>query len=110
MDFGITEADFWSMTLAEINRALNSKRRVIENEQRQKASFDYILADLIGRSVSRVYSSSARLPDIAEAYPALFDSEEVKAQKQAKQAELSAIRFRHFTESFNKRFNGGAES
>lgn len=94
------------MTLAEITRALNSKRRQMENQERRQASFDYILADLIGRSISRVYSSSAKMPSIADAYPSLFDSEEIKAQKQAKQMELSAIRFKHFTESFNKRFGG----
>ena len=91
------------MTLAEINRALNSKKRQIESEERKQASFDYILADLIGKSISRLYSSSNRMPDIAEAYPSLFDSEEVKQQKQSKLNELSAIRFKQFANSHNKK-------
>ena len=96
------------MTLAELNRALNSRRRQIENEERRKASFDYILADLIGKSVGRLYSSSNKMPELSEVYPSLFNSEELQAQKQAKKMELSALRFRHFTDNFNKRFVGGA--
>ena len=95
------------MTLAEINRALNSKRRQLENEERHKAAFDYILADLIGKSVGRLYSSSNKLPELGEVYPSLFDSAELQEQKQAKQAELSAIRFKQFAETYNKKFMGG---
>lgn len=28
LDYGITEFDFWNMTLAELERAIESKRRV----------------------------------------------------------------------------------
>lgn len=74
----------------------------------------YALADLIGRSVARLYNSSNTMPDISEVYPTLFDSEEIKQQKQEKQAELSALRFKLFADSFNKKFaesnNGGKES
>lgn len=97
------------MTLAEINRALNSKRRQLEVEERRKATFDYILADLVGRSIGRIYSSSAKMPELAAIYPTLFDSEEIKAQKQAKQAELSAIRFKQFADTYNKKFIGGGK-
>lgn len=108
LDFGITEANFWEMTLAEINRALASKKRQLENEQRIQASFDYILADMIGRSVSRVYSSSNRMPDISTMYPTLFDSEEIQHQKQVKKDELSALRFKQFVAHHNSKNNGGA--
>ena len=33
-------------------------------EERKKASFDYILADLVGRSISRVYNSANKYPPI----------------------------------------------
>lgn len=107
---GISEFDFWNMTLAELERAMKSKQRIKKQEAQQKASFDYILADLIGRSVGRVYSSSTHIPDISEAYPTLFNSKELEEQKAAKKAELSALRFRQFANNFNKQFNGGAES
>lgn len=78
----------------------------MEKEQHQiKATFDYALADLIGRSVSRIYNSSNQMPDISEVFPTLFDSEEVKQRKQEKQVELSALRFKQFAQSFNQKFN-----
>ena len=54
------------MTLAELIRAIESKKRVEKEKAKEKASFDYILADMIGRSVSRIYSSAATLPTLAE--------------------------------------------
>ena len=93
------------MTIGEINRAVASKKRMIKAEAQERASFDYVLADLIARSIARLHSSSATMPDISSAYPTLFDSEEIKQKKKEKAAELSAIRFRQFAESFNKRFN-----
>lgn len=105
---GILEHDFWIMTFAELERALSSKKRVIRTEARERATFDYILADLVGRSVGRIYSSSAKLPEIANVYPTLFDDEEIKAKKAEKQAELSTLRFKQFADSYNKRFKGGA--
>ena len=104
LDFGITEPEFWSMTIAELERALESRRRVKKLEAQERASFDYALADLIGRSVGRLYASSNTLPDISAVYPTLFDSEEIQKRKQAQQAEISALRFKQFAQTFNKRF------
>lgn len=94
------------MTIAELQRAINSKIRVAKVEAQEKASYDYVLADLIGRSVGRLYSSSARLPEISSVYPTLFDSEEIQERKRAKQAELSAARFKQFANSHNNKFKG----
>ena len=107
---GISEYDFWNMTFAELNRALSSKQRVLKMEQQEKALFDYILADLVGRSVGRIYSNSARLPEIATVYPALFDDEEIKAKKHEKQMELSTLRFKQFADSYNKKYGGAKEN
>lgn len=92
------------MSIAEIERAIASKKRVMKREAQEKASFDYILADLIGRSVGRIYSSSTTIPEIAAVYPSLFDNQEIEDQRAAKKAELSALRFKQFAESFNKKF------
>ena len=107
LDYGITEYDFWNMTIVEIERAINSKRRVKKIEAKEKASFDYILADLIGKSVSRIYNSSNKIPQITEAYPSLFASQEVEEQRAAKRDELSALRFRQFANAHNKKYMGG---
>lgn len=92
------------MTLAEVERFLTSRKRVQKIEQQEKAMFDYILADLMGRSISRIYNSANKMPDIATVYPALFDEEQIQETKVKKQDELSALRFKHFAESFNKKF------
>lgn len=104
LDYGITELDYWNMTVGEVNRAIESKIRIQKIRAQEKASYDYILADLIGRSIARNYSSSAKMPSINEAYPSLFESEEIKQKKQERQDELSAIRFKQFAASYNKKY------
>lgn len=94
------------MTLAELIRLVESKKRVMIIEAKDKAKFDYILADLVGRSVARLYSSSHKMPTLAEAYPSLFDSEEIQEQAQARRDELSALRFKQFAQTFNDKFGG----
>lgn len=71
---------------------------------REKASFDYILGDLIGRSIARIYNSSARYPEISDVYPSLYVAEEIQEAKQEKKAELSALRFKQFAASYNKKY------
>ena len=103
LDYGIDETNYWNMTLAEVIRSIESKKRQQKLQAQERASYDYILADLIGRSVSRIYSNSTRLPQIYEVYPTLFDGVEMEEQKQQKQMELSAIRFKLFAQSYNKK-------
>lgn len=97
------------MTIGELERLFESSKRVQLRKAQERASFDYALAELIGRSVSRIYSSSATMPDISEVYPTLFDSQEEKEKKQAKMAELSALRFRLFAQSYNKKHKQNEE-
>jgi hypothetical protein len=105
LDYGISEADFWEMSIAELERAVRSRRRNEKARAQEKASFDYILADLVGKSIARIYSSSNNIPEIAEVYPSLFDTQEVAEKKQEKKMELSALRFKQFAQSYNNRFN-----
>lgn len=105
LDLDITERDFWDMTLIELERVMASKKRQLIQKQQETASFHYILADLIGKSVSRIYNSANTLPTIQEVYPTLFDSQEIEQKKIEKKAELSALRFKQFAQSYNKKFN-----
>jgi hypothetical protein len=102
LDWGIPESDFWDMTLAE--RLFESKRRMKKQKTQEQAYFDYQLADLIGVSVGRIYNKSTKMPSIEEAYPNIFDAEKMQEEKQEKQDELSAARFKQFAEAFNKKF------
>lgn len=92
------------MTPGEFLRAIESKKRVLKIEAQEKATFDYVLADLVGKSIARVYHSSNKMPEISEVYPTLFDSQEVEQKKAEKKAELSALRFKQFAASHNQRF------
>ena len=94
------------MTIAEIERAVESKKRVKKIQDQEKAAFDYALADMIGRSIARIYSSSAKMPELYEVYPSLFDSENIQEQKQAQQAELYALRFKQFAQNYNNKNKG----
>ena len=104
LDYGIAEDTYWDMTLAEAIRAIKSKKRVEKARAMEKASFDYIQAELIGRSIARLYSSSARMPQIQEVYPSLFDNEEIEKQRQQKKMELSVLRFKTFAQTYNKKY------
>lgn len=97
------------MTLAEINRSIESRNRVYKLEQQELATHNYILADLIGRSIARVHSSANRMPEIHEAYPTLFDSKEVEEKRAEQKAELSALRFKQFAQAYNKKFKEAAK-
>lgn len=92
------------MTIAEITRMAKSKQRTTITESKERAMFDYLLADLIGKSVSRIYSNSARMPELYEVYPSLFEQEDIEEKKQEQRDTLSALRFKQFAQSYNKRF------
>ena len=92
------------MTLAELDRLIDSKKRVRQLEAQERASYDYILGDLIGRSIARSFHHSNKYPEIYEAYPTIFKREEIVEKRQEQQMELSALRLQQFAESFNKKF------
>lgn len=92
------------MTIGELERAIESKKRIKRRQEQERASFDYVLADLIGRSISRIYSSSNKMPELSEAYPTLFDSKEMQEKKQERKDDLSALRFKQFAQNYNKSF------
>ena len=106
LDYGITEFDFWDMTIAEIRRAVRSKKRIYKIEARDKATYDYILARLIIKGVAQVLGDKSDYPTLEETYPGMFD--EVIAERQAKIEEqkmnLSALRFKQFAQSYNSNF------
>jgi hypothetical protein len=91
------------MTFAEIHRAVDSKIRVRRLEAQEKASYDYILAQLIAKGVSQVLGDKSKYPTIEEVYPGLFDDviEEKKAQVEERKMNLSALRFKQFAQSYN---------
>ena len=96
------------MTPGEIVRAIESYNRRIKIETQEKATFDYIQANLIVKGVGVVLSGKGTMPSIQEAYPGIFESlvvddkQEQELQKQRDQ--LSVLRFKQFAQSYNNKF------
>lgn len=100
---GLTEEEFWTMTIGEFDRFVESKKRKIQQEAQEKAYYDWVLGDLIGRSIARVYSEKAKYPEIYEAYPNIYKKDEIEAKRQEERDKLSALRLQQFADAFNKR-------
>lgn len=94
------------MTIAEVLRAIASNNRVKKAEAQQRATFDYILANLITRGVGITLGSKQSFPQIEEVYPSLFaDVQEAEKKKiQEQKDNLSTLRFLQFAQSYNKKF------
>lgn len=105
LDVGISEHDFWNMTIAELNRLTASKVRQHKVKAKEQATFNYILAQLVGRAFACNMASEATFPTIEEVYPSLFMDKEKMQQKHEQQQSLSALRFIQFAESFNRKFD-----
>jgi hypothetical protein len=110
LDCGISELDFWNMTIAELDRAVASRNRAIQREAKERASFDYILASLIGRAVSMTMSSGSSFPELHEVYPSIFGDAENKREQEEQKQQLSVLRFIHYAEAHNKNFKGVANN
>lgn len=93
------------MTIAEISRYINSYNRQYKYKQKQDAINIYLLADLVGASVGRLYKG--KFPRIQEVFPSLFEEDQLDEEYQKKKDEISAQRFLQFAEAFNKNFSGG---
>jgi hypothetical protein len=48
------------------------------------------------------------MPEIHEVYPTLFDVKEIETKRAEQKAQLSALRFKQFAASHNKKFKGEA--
>lgn len=105
LDSGISEQDFWNMTFAELDRLIASKQRQHKLEAKERATFDYIHAQLVGRALAANMASEATYPPIEDVYSSLFlDAEKIQEKHEQKQS-LSALRFIQFAESFNRKFD-----
>ena len=110
LDYGIKENEFWNMSISELTRQVESYKRVEKKRLQEKATYDYIQANLIGLYIGRVYSSSVNILSLEEAYKGLFDDDEIQEQKKKHLEELSIIRFKQFTQQFNNNFKGGVKN
>lgn len=90
------------MTIAEVNRAVDSYLRVTKSKAKERATMDYIQAQLIMAGVSRAINGGKNdFPAIEEVYPSLFVEELQNREKL--QQELSILRFKEYAEYHNNK-------
>lgn len=110
INFGLSEAEFWDMTKAEIERYLEGAVWRLK----LKAQFDYSLADLMGASIARVFSGEAEYPTLYQAYKNLFAEEAEEQMKEEAEAEAlmtkSQNNFLAFAMKHNARMKKGVEN
>ena len=85
------------MTIGEINRSINAYISGEERMIKQRANYDYLLANTIIKGVSVVLSGGT-LPTIYEVYPELF----AKEQEQERMHK-SVANFLAFANNWNNR-------
>lgn len=112
LDAGVSVLDFWELTPLEVNKVIESRNRVKKVEAQEKASFDYILASLIGRNIARVMDGKTQIPRVEEVYTDLFADrqEEIQAQEEARKVELFTARLKQFSQAHNEKMNKGAKN
>lgn len=84
LEAGITEEFFWNSTYGEMLRYMKAYSNRLQRERQDRAFFDYQLSNLIGISVSRLFSSDSSLPEISDVYPGIFEppsEEDLMAQE-----------------------------
>ena len=93
------------MSIGEVVRYIQAQDRISKVRNQERASYDYILANLIVRGVGITLGSKDHFPTIEDAYPSLFEEirEEQKQKIESKKMELSALRFKQFAQSYNNR-------
>lgn len=106
LDCGLPEYSFWEMTPGEVIRHIESTNRVKKIDMQEKASRDYILAQLIIKGVGIALGSKETFPTIHETYPGIFDDIQQAQEEQIAQRkdELSALRFKQFAQSYNQKY------
>ena len=107
INLGLSEFDFWDMTIAEIQRWVEGATWRLKKQ----AIFDYQLADLIGISSARMLSNEVQFPAIEDVYPELFDKKQSEDEPIVKDdiMTISQNRFLAFAQAHNARMQKGVE-
>ena len=100
LEAGITEEFFWNSTYGEMLRYMKAYSNRLLRERQDKAFLDYQLSNLIGISVSRLFSSNSKFPEIHEAYPSIFEPPSPEEIANMRAMEMKA-RMIEYTEQHN---------
>lgn len=106
INVGLSEFDFWIMTVAEVERYLNGAVW----RHKTQAQFDYTLANLMARNMGCILAGGENIP-IEEVYPELFAAKEEPTQEELidKQTANSVNNFLEFAKKHNSKLAKGVE-
>lgn len=106
LDCGIRECEFWEMTIAELNRFIDSWKRKSKIQAQETAVHNYILAGLVTKGIASYFDSNIEFPKIEEVYSNLFNeqAEETKEKQLDKVTEASVARFMQFATFHNNKY------
>lgn len=104
LDIGGSPFDFWEYTTAEILDLINSFNRVYLQKKKDKTLENYRLSQMIANHVSLLISNEARVLDVWEYAPELFNEEKAQVEEQRRQQQVLQHKeqMRAFTERFNR--------
>lgn len=107
INVGLSEFDFWNMTVSEIERYLKGATW----RYKTQAQLDYTLATLIGNAIGCVIGDGQMIA-IEDAYPSLFEVE-LQEKKEAIEAEQQTMKsvnnFLEFAKRHNSKSTKGVE-
>lgn len=104
MTAGVSERDFWDMTVGEALRTYEA----YEDRRKDAAYFEYTNAMAVGLFVASMFGSK-KVPDISDIYPEFYprDVEREQETEQKVKDFKSETNFINFANKFNRRFEDG---
>lgn len=111
LELGISEREFWQMTIGELARAMAAIKRRRRADQIERATFDFRQAQAVGHFFAATLNKKNKPPKIEDLYPELFDNDEFRAARDQRRAEAWAQQFKAFMTASDKRISeGGAKN
>ena len=106
LDIGGEPLVFWDLTVLEIREMIESYNRVKRQERKEKIIDSYRLSQMIANNVSLLLSNDAKLLEIWDYAPELFqeEKEQVEKARQEQEMRVHKERMRLFAESHNRKF------
>jgi hypothetical protein len=106
LDIGGEPLVFWDLTVLEIREMIESYNRVKKQERKEKIIDSYRLSQMIANNVSLLLSNDAKLLEIWDYAPELFqeEKEQVEKARQEQEMRVHKERMRLFAESHNRKF------
>ena len=79
------------MSLGEINRKIESSKRVKETELKNNLFYIHSLANLNASSISRLFSKNAKYPNLYDCFPEIFKVEKKEYEKLQEKRKMEAL-------------------